>query len=191
MSVLEASGDEVIAYQGKIIEVVNQDMSGDGKTIMFEWARRAPGVRLILVDLDRKTLLLTKEHRYELGTDDYRLPGGKVFDKLSEYNDFLARKADIITPAKAKALDEAEEEAGVKIDSLEHYHTSTCGATVQWDLLYFVSDSWRKSSQKLETGEHIETVEVGFDEAQKLALDGSMSEERSALVLLRYLSEQA
>lgn len=191
MGKLEASGDEVIAYQGKIIEVVNQDMTGDGKTIMFEWARRAPGVRLILVDLDKKTVLLTKEHRYELGADDYRLPGGKVFDTLEVYNRYLQRGEDVMVPACEKAVQEAKQEAGVQLQSPEHYHTSVCASTIEYDLYYFVCKGWTRGEQELEHGESIEVVELNFDEARELALDGSMSEERSALVLLRYLSEQA
>lgn len=191
MGKLQKAGDEVIAYQGRMIEIVNQDMSDGNKTITFEWARRAPGIRLILVDPVREVVLLTKEHRYELGADDYRLPGGKVFDTLADYNEFLSSAKDILEPALKKAHEEGEEEAGVKIEEVTHFHTSVCGATVQWDLLYFVSEKWNRTEQKLETGEQIDTEEVSFDEAKKIALDGRMSEERSALVLSRYLSLQA
>lgn len=55
---------------------------GDKKTL-FEKARRAPGVRLIIVKEDK--ILLTREYRDEIKSFDYRLPGGKVFDKLSDY----------------------------------------------------------------------------------------------------------
>ena len=188
MGKLQKSGNEVIAFQGKMLEVVNQDMSDGKKTITFEWARRAPGIRLILVNTSKKTVLLTKEHRYELDGDDYRLPGGKVFDSLGEYNEFLKSTQDILGPATTKARGEAEEEAGVKIKEIDYYHTSVCGTTVQWDLIYFVSTNWHFVDQKLETGEEISTEEVSFEKARELALSGKMSEERSALVLLRYLS---
>lgn len=187
MSKLQKAGDEEIVFQGKMLEVVHQDMSNGAKTITFEWARRAPGTRLILVNRDKKTILLTKEHRYELNTDDYRLPGGKVFDSLEEYNQFLTSGQDILEPAIQKARAEAEEEAGAQVDSLEHFHTSKCGATVEWDLYYFVGTDWQRADQKLETGEQIAVTEVSFEEAKAMALDGRMSEERSAIVLLRFL----
>lgn len=187
MSKLQKAGKETIAYQGRMLEIVTQDMSDGDKTITFEWARRAPGIRLILVDTTRHVIILTKEHRYELGTDDYRLPGGKVFDSLKEYNTFLHSGENILTPAAKKAHEEAEEEAGIIVDELKHFHTSLCGATVQWDLLYFVSEKWHRTTQKLELGEEIEVIEVPFAEAHKIALDGRMGEERSALILLRYL----
>ena len=191
MGKLQKAGDEEVVYQGRMLEIVNQAMSDGAKTITFEWARRAPGIRLILVDSKKQTILLTKEHRYELDSDDYRLPGGKVFDSLTEYNNFLATGKNIIEPATQKAHGEAEEEAGVKVENLEHYHTSKCGATVQWDLLYFVGKDWKATKQKLELGEEIGVEEVTFNEAFQIALDGRMSEERSALILLRYLKAQS
>ena len=53
------------------------------KKMTFEKARRAPGVRLLIIKKNK--ILITKEYRDEIGEFDYRLPGGKVFDKLEEY----------------------------------------------------------------------------------------------------------
>ncbi len=188
MAKLVPASDEVIAYQGKMLEIVNQEMTTGSKNITFEWARRAPGIRLILVNNKDRTILLTKEHRYEIGADDFRLPGGKVFDSLKEYNEFLKSGKVILGPATKKAHEESEEEAGVHLKTVDHFHTSICGTTVQWDLIYFVSENWTRQSQKPEDGEEIEIVEASFEEARKMALDGRIGEERSALVLLRYLS---
>lgn len=179
---------EEVVYQGKIVEVV-EFPGPDGKKI-FEKARRAPGIRLI-IPVGTDQVLLTKEHRHELGGYDYRLPGGKVFDTLTEYNDFLARGGDILQPATAKAREEAQQEAGVTVQALNHLHTSRLGATMQWDLYYFEVTKFIKSYQALEAGEDIEVVTVSRSEAQAMCLDGRISEERSALVLLRYLSPKA
>ena len=191
MAKLVPKGGEEIAYQGRMLEIVNQDMTNGKNTITFEIARRTPGIRLILVDLANQTISLSKEHRYEIDGDDYRLPGGKVFDTLDEYNTFLNSGNDILLPARDKAFGEAEEEVGLKLKDLEHFHKSTCGSSIEWDLYYFVSTEWAEVDQKLEIGEHITRVEVAFEEARNIALSGGMSEERSALVLLRYLSTLA
>ncbi len=191
MPKLEPASEEKIAFQGRMLEIVNQEMTDGRNTITFEIARRTPGIRLILVDLVNRTISLSKEHRYEIDGDDYRLPGGKVFDTLDEYNTFLNSGNDILLPARDKAFGEAEEEVGLKLKDLEHFHTSICGSTIEWDLFYFVSTGWAEVDQKLETGEHISRVEVSFEDARSIALSGGMSEERSALVLLRYLSSLA
>lgn len=179
---------ENITYQGKIVEVVEYDVEvAPGKVKTFEKARRAPGTRLIIPT--ESGILLTKEYRHELGDYDYRLPGGKVFDSLSEYNDFLSSGQDIRIPATAKAKAEAREEAGVITDDIKHIHTSVCGATVEWDLHYFVVGQYERAEQELEDGEDAEVIEVSEYDAQAMCMDGRVSEERSALVLLRYLNK--
>ena len=61
----------------------------DGRT--FELARRAPGVRVIIPDHRAAgKVLLTKEFRRELNGGTSRLPGGKVFDTLAEFETFRA-----------------------------------------------------------------------------------------------------
>jgi len=176
---------EVITYQGRIVEVVEFPSPDGNKT--FEKARRAPGTRLI-IPIGEDSILLTKEYRQEIDGYDFRLPGGKVFDSLQEYNAFIESGADIIVPATKKAKEEGKEEVGIEIDELKCVYTSVLGATMQWDLLYFVIKEYKRGKQTLEQGEDIEVVEITRDEAVEMCLDGRISEERSALVLLRYLT---
>ncbi|MEI8091899.1 MAG: hypothetical protein WCG98_06930 [bacterium] len=51
--------------------------------------------------------MLTKEFRKELDDFDYRLPGGKVFDTLNEYNE---HRDDIANYALTAVKRECEEE---------------------------------------------------------------------------------
>lgn len=180
---------EKITYQGKIIEVVEKTREIKGKEKVFEFARRSPGVRLIIPKGDG--ILMSKEFRYELSDYDYRLPGGKVFDTLTEYNEFLKSEKDILEAAKQAAIKEGKEEMGIEIKDLEWIHTSVCGATVVWDLFYFVVKSFNEGIQELEEGEQITTEVISKDAVQKMCLRGTISEERSALVLLRYLNKNS
>lgn len=176
---------ERITYKGKIIEVVEKDVQQGEKVKTFEFARRSPGTRLIIVK-DGK-ILLTKEFRHELQGYDYRLPGGKVFDTLHEYNDALTAGIEIAEAAKAGAIKEAQEETGIQVNNMTLFHTSVCGATVVWDLFYFVVTDFTQGDQNLEEGEDITFEFFDFETIKKMCLDGSISEERSALVLLRYI----
>src|SRR3989344_3156812 len=144
---------EKVTYQGKIIEVVEKEVEQDGKIQTFEFARRSPGTRLIIPKGDK--IILSKEFRHELGKYDYRLPGGKVFDSLSEYNKALEQNVDISESAKNAAIKEAREEAGVEVKDIYFFHKSVCGATVMWDLFYFVVNDFDQVSQELEAGEDI------------------------------------
>lgn len=187
MGVLKQSAPDEIKYQGKILEIVGRPMSDGVKEVTFEIARRAPGVRLIIVDTEKKQVLLTKEHRYELNGFDYRLPGGKVVDTLEEFHAAL-EAGNIAQLAEIKAKAEGKEEAGMFINTVSPYHISVVGSTVEWDLHYFVVEDFTQDQQELEHGEEISVDWYSFDEAKAMCLDGRVSEERSALVLLRYLN---
>lgn len=181
---------EKIVYQGLIVEIVQQNTDEDGKVKTYEFARRSPGTRLIIVTPNQK-ILLNKEYRPEIKSWDFRLPGGKVFDSLQEFNSFLTTGQNILVPALAAAKKEAEEEAGIKIEDIKHFATSTCGATMRWDLFYFVVTKFTApDGQSLEEGENIETNWFTFSQAQEMCLSGQISEDRSAAVLLRWLYQQ-
>ena len=181
------SGPERISYQGKMLEIVEQPMRAGEKSFTREFARRSPGVRLIVPTHDG-TILLTREYRPELKAYDYRLPGGKVIDTLEEYNSFLKTGADIKAKAREAAEREAKEEVGIVVKDAELFAVSRCGLTVEWDLYYFVVTAHEQSVQELEAGEDITVVPTEISEARKMCLDGRINEERSALILLRYLS---
>lgn len=188
MKSIEPAGPEEIVYQGKIHEIIQQKMRTGAREQVFEFARRSPGTRLIIVTPEKK-LVLTKEYRRESDSIDWRLPGGKVFDRLQDYNEFLKTRKDIIPVAIEAAKKEAREEAGIEVKKIEHFATSHCGATVTWDLFYFiVNDFERLTGQSLEHGEEgIELIEIGFGEARAICLDGRMQEERSVAILMRWL----
>lgn len=183
------SRKETIVYQDKMIEVVQQIRQTGNTEKVFEFARRSPGTRLIICSEGK--ILLTKEYRTETGNWDYRLPGGKVFDTLEEYNRFLATGQDMLPQATAAAKKEAREEVGIEVQEIEYLWTSIAGATVVWDLLYFeVSNFTKLPNQSLEAGEQIYSLWFTLEEAKQIALLGEMQEDRSAAVLLRYLHSQ-
>jgi len=182
------SAEDIIA-KGRLFELVHIKQD-DGR--VFEVARRAPGVRMIIFDKENQKLLLTKEFRHELNDWDYRLPGGKVFDNLNDFETHRARGDDMLDAAKGQAIIEARQEAGIDITNLELYKKSVLGATVEWDLYVFEVTEWQKSEagQELEDGEEIEAdTWISTNEAKQMILDGKMQEERIALILLQWISQ--
>lgn len=179
-------GPEKITYQGKMLEVVEQPMQIGEKNVAFEFGRRAPGTRLIIPLPDSK-LLLTREYRTYLNGYDFRLPGGKVLDSLEEYNVFLKTDRDIGEKAREAAIKEAREEVGLVVNDLELFAISKCGASFEWELYYFVVKSFTEAEQQLEHGEDITLAPTPREEIKAMCLDGRIQEERSALMLLRFL----
>lgn len=180
--------EEKIVYQWKIIEVVEQRMKIWTAEKTFEFARRSPGTRLIIVN-EKGEMLITKEWRSELENFDYRLPGGKVFDTLGEYNHALANNHELLAKAKQWAILEAREECGIQVLNLELFTISKCGATMVWDLYYFLVKEFKMlENQKLWHWEHIEVNRMDLDQVKKLCLSNQFSEERSAAVIMKYLN---
>jgi len=189
----EASMPKEIIYAfGRIFEIV-QIPKDDGR--VFEVARRAPGVRLIVADKANKKVLLTREHRWELEGYDYRLPGGKVFDTLKEFEDFRQSGKDMLVAAAGKAKQEAAEEAGINIEAVELFKKSMLGATVEWDLYVFEATKWQlhKNGQDLKEDEQkgIDVEFYDYAKVEQMILNGDMQEERIALILLQWLKKQA
>lgn len=184
MSHLQKDGPEDLVYKGQIFEVIKQPMKAGDKKVMFEIARRGPGTRLIIVKDDK--ILLTKEWREELQRYDYRLPGGKVFDTLDEYNQH--RNDDILDWAIKAAKRECREETGLIVKSIKHFATTQAGATVIWNLFYFIVDDFETHApgQELETGENITTEWKTFAEVKNLCENGGIGEDRTMGVLFKF-----
>jgi ADP-ribose pyrophosphatase len=179
-------GSQEIVFSGQVIEVVHQQMQSGKETRTFEKARRSPGTRLIIIDEEKKQILLTREHRFELNDFDYRLPGGKVCDSLEEFNRVKDKNNFLEIVQKAASL-EANQEAGIIPEKLTLFTISKSGGpTIEWDLYYFIVDKFEKSKQNLEFGENITIKWFSYKEAIDLCLSGKMKEDRSVGVLMRF-----
>lgn len=183
---------EAASYKGRLFTVIEQTHDFDGKQKIFEQVRRAPGCRLIVRNAEGR-FLITKEYRFELDGFDLRLPGGKVFDTLAAYEEALASNIDMTEHAKKAATIEGAEEAGIVVEDVLLRAISKCGATITWDLYYFDVTKWhaRDAGQHLETGENINITWMTPDEVKTACLNGQISEERSAIQLLRLLQKEA
>ena len=175
--------DEKILYEGKIFEVLQYPMKVGTKEVMFEKVRRSPGTRLLIVKKNK--ILLTKEYRHELKKNDYRLPGGKVFDTLKEYHQ--AKDRDITQEALRAAKKECLEETGLSPTKIILFDILRAGATIEWDLFYFLVTEFEVKEQKLEEGEQIQVEWKTFSEAKHMCLNKEISEDRTIGVLLRFL----
>ncbi len=178
-----------VVYRGKMFEVVNWE----GKPgVTFEAAVRAPGVRLI-VETEKdgmKALLMTHELRREAGGHDYRLPGGKVFDRLEELDAHRASGEDIAPVALGAAQKEGRQEAGVQGGEYELLEVSKAGASVEWDLHYFKVTGATLGEQELDEEEQgdIDTVVLSAEEIFEKLSKREIKEGRSADMLWSWLS---
>ena len=174
--------NESVVYSGKIGEVIESEQPS-GR--IFERYRRPPGTRIIIVSPENK-ILVTKEYRQESGRIDLRLPGGKVRDTVDAYHELLLSNQDMAEAAAEAAKKEALEETGLVIDDLELATIANAGSTVEWDLYYFITNTYEahQDGQQLEHGEDIEVSWASIDEIKQAIYEQRMDEWRSVGVLL-------
>lgn len=180
---MQESKQEIV-FEGKIFQIVQTHQpSGE----VWEVARRAPGVRLIVKNPDG-TFKLSREHRAELGKEDIRLAVGKVFDTLSEFSNFLKSGKDIQEAAKSAALKEAKEELGLEnIQNIKLIEKSTLGATVEWDLYVFEVSNFQLGPQQTHGHEQIAPINLTKQLILQAIQNGDFNEDHLVPILLRYL----
>lgn len=177
-----------IVFSGKMFQI----KQWEGKPgVIFEAAVRAPGVRVLAEILEdgQKKVVLTQEKRREADGYDYRLPGGKVFDSLEEFSNF---NGDMRDQALKKAKEEAKEEAGISSETWKLLGTSKAGASVDWDLHYFLALNCSLGAQELEDGEKGDfgsIVRVSPSELLTFLKENKIQEGRSAAYLWKWLAE--
>lgn len=173
-----------IIITGRIIELYEKEYEIEWKIKLFENARRPPWVRIIFEKEGK--ILLTKEYRGEHKIFDYRLPGGKVFDRIEDMKKYTG---DMLDAAKNAAIIEAQEECGITVvaDSVQLFTISHCGATIEWDLYYFIVHDFVETwTQNLGEGEYITFDWYSETQIVDLVRDWSISEDRTKGILWEY-----
>ena len=165
-------------------------IDGAKKVTNHSFARRSPGIRAIIVDKPNKKILFSKEFRYELNDWDYRLPGGKVFDTLSEYKDSLNRD-DVDDCALKAVAKEVLEEVGLVVHNPKLLKISKAGSSVIWDLYYYEITDYKLS--EIGTSLFGDEVMDGFvwksyEEIIRDCINNKIHEDRSVAVLLTYIN---
>lgn len=178
-----------IVYRGKIFAIVKlKQPNGE----VWEVARRAPGVRIILKNPDG-TFKLSNEFRHEHGSRGYRLPGGKMFDRLEDYLKFIESDPspeEYIKRAQQDAVREAGEELGVcsvAKSEVKFIEKSVIGSTVEWDLYIFEISDFKVSKQATHGMEDIKPIDLTKAQILESIESGKFNEDRIVPTLLRYL----
>ncbi|MCA9355927.1 NUDIX domain-containing protein [Candidatus Nomurabacteria bacterium] len=186
-----SNGEPFVISKGRIGAIVGYPMLVANKQDIFEEKIfekfvRAPGTRM-LIKKDKK-ILLQEEYRTETNSIDWRLPGGKVLDTFEEYEKYLninIPEETIIISGKK----ELEEEVGLAAKNIKIIEKSVCGATVQWDLFYLLVEEFDmvKNKENHETEDILCHKWFTDKEVIEMCKNGSISEDRSVAVLLKYL----
>ncbi|GAA1919573.1 NUDIX domain-containing protein [Nocardioides hwasunensis] len=141
---------------------------------------RGDGATILLYDLDRRTVLLTRQFRYPVYVNDH--PDGMLLETPAG----LIEEEDGESAMRRETL----EETGVEVGEVERlFDLYMSPGSVTEKLLFFAAPYTRADLSGTQhgvadEGEHIETVELGFDEA--LAGIGTTIVDAKTVMLLQW-----
>jgi len=169
-------------YPLKSITFEKPDADGVFHTVEKEVYFRPDAVSVLLVDDERKRILLGKQ---------FRMP---AFLNGSDSGYLVEACAGIIDEGETPedtAHREVDEEFGYKIDSLERVASaySSPGGVTEYDYLFIAryneNGATGNGGGLKEEGEHIEPIELDFEEARSMLMRGEFRDLKT-ICLLQY-----
>jgi nudix-type nucleoside diphosphatase (YffH/AdpP family) len=152
---------------------------GEWVTQTRETYDRGNGATILLYDLARRTVLLTRQFRYPVYVNDH--PDGMLIETAAG----LLDHDDPLTAIRR----EAEEETGVRVDEVQHVFDVYMSPGSVTERLHFFAAAYDGSSRVgdrgglEEEGEEIEILEYGIDEALQRIRDGAIQDAKTIMLL--------
>jgi nudix-type nucleoside diphosphatase (YffH/AdpP family) len=156
-----------------------QHRDGHWSTEARETYDRGNGATILLYDTDRKTVLLSRQFRYPVYVNGH--PDGMLIEAPAG----LLDEDDPETAVRR----ETSEEVGVDVAELTHVFDSFMSPGSVTERVHFYAASYSAASRSgpggglADDGEDIEVVELPFDEALAMTLDGRISDAKTIMLL--------
>lgn len=156
-------------YQGKIVDLIVDDIELDGRSYVREVVRHPGGV-VIVGRNDEGRIPFVRQHRYPMHQELLELPAGKI---------------DAGEEPLSSAARELEEETGYRAGRLDLVYRfySSPGFCDELLHLYFASGLERRAT-RLEQDEIVELEEYPLQEALELVEKGDIRDAKTIVALL-------
>ena len=152
---------------------------GTWSTQQRETYDRGNGATILPYDADRRRVLLSRQFRFPVYVNDH--PDGQLVEAAAG----LLDEQDPETAIRR----EAEEELGVRIDALTHVFDVYMSPGSVTERVHFYAASYTPEQRLaaggglVEEGEDIEVLELDFDEALAMTLDGRIADAKTIMLL--------
>lgn len=115
-----------------------------------------------------------------------------MFDDSASYQKAL-ENGTLWDAIKNQLVNEVQEEADILAKDFRLLKKSVNGLTVEWDIYFFIVDqfqvleSFYSGKEQKSEYEYINHTWLSYSDALKLCVEGKVSEDRSASILMRFL----
>ncbi len=174
---------EVISDGWHVLRRTTLDYRGsDGRWVTFdrETYDRGNGATILLYDMERRTVLLTRQFRYPVYVNDH--PDGMLIEAAAG----LLDDQDPETAIRR----EAQEELGVTIGEIEHHFDAYMSPGSVTECIHFYAAPYTPADRDddaggglAEEGEDIEILELPFEEALAMTTDGRIVDAKTIMLL--------
>jgi nudix-type nucleoside diphosphatase (YffH/AdpP family) len=140
---------------------------------------RGNGATILLYDLERRTVLLSRQFRYPVYVNGH--PDGMLIEAPAG----LLDEDDAETAVRRETL----EEVGVEVGELTHVFDSFMSPGSVTERLHFYAAPYSAANRSgaggglVDDGEDIEVVELPFDDALAMTLDGQICDAKTIMLL--------
>jgi nudix-type nucleoside diphosphatase (YffH/AdpP family) len=179
---VRVTGVELVASAWHVLRRTTfeyQQADGRWTTESRETYDRGNGATILLHDVDRRTVLLSRQYRFPVHVNGH-------LDGM-----FLEAAAGLLDDDDPETAirREAEEELGVAVGPLEHVFDVWMSPGSVTERLHFYAAPYTAADRTgaggglAEEGEDIEVVELGFDEALAMIEDGRIADAKTVMLL--------
>jgi len=160
-----------VIYDGIVVHLVKDKvLLENGREAVREVVKHPGGV-CVLAITDENKVVMVRQFRYAHKIIQLEIPAGKL-----EHGE----------DPKLCGIRELEEETGYEADSFEFFAKMIPTAAYVGEVIYiYLARGLRKTAQKLDEDEFLEVVEIPFEEAVKMALDGEIKDGKTLVALLK------
>lgn len=167
--------DDILIAEYKHFRVYHEKVLIASVEKTFEYVWRKDGTRTIAIN-EKNEILLTKEYRFELQGEDWRIPGGRLNDESE--------------PIIEAASREFREETGYAAKNWQFLWSSTPDSTVRYQRHFLLATDLTEGETSHDLGEESIVVHwIPFEKAVGMAINNEIKEEISALSIIRLNQE--
>jgi len=171
MKLIEKTLSSEVIYDGRVVHLVKDIvLLENGKKAVREVVKHPGGV-CVLALTDDKNVVMVRQFRYAHQMTMLEIPAGKL------------EPGEV---PESCGIRELQEETGYKADSFEFFGKLIPTPAYVGEVIHiYLARGLRKSEQRLDDDEFLEVLEVPFEKAVKMALDGEIQDAKTQSALLK------
>jgi ADP-ribose pyrophosphatase len=171
MKLTEKTISSETIFEGRVVHLVRDEVELENGKVTTREVVKHPGGVCILALTDENKVVMVRQFRYAHRIVQLEVPAGKL-----EFGE----------DPRECGIRELAEETGYEAGSFEFFGKMLPTPAYVGEVIHiYIARELNKIGQKLDEDEFLEVVEVDFDEAVKMVLDGEITDGKTQIALLK------